>query len=68
MCRSTGRPRDSKGRFISNSKFPTNFGSVNTPVLTAANRYEGLRQEGGSVDANVILDQEIFDQEGRIVQ
>lgn len=67
MHKSIGRPRDNKGRFISNSKFPTTFGLVNIPVLTVANRYAGLRQEGGSVDANVVLDRELFDREGRII-
>jgi len=68
MCRSVGRPRDSKGRFISSSRFPSTFGSVNIPILIVANRYAGLRQEGGSVDANVFSDQEFLDQGERIIQ
>lgn len=62
MSRSTGRPRDSKGRFISSSKFPATFGSVNTTILTTAKQYAGLRQEGGCVDTNLVSDQELLDQ------
>jgi len=68
MHRSIGRPRDNKGRFISNSKFPATFGSANIPILTTTNRYERSRQEGGSVDANVVLDQEFLDRGERIIQ
>jgi len=62
MRRSTGRPRDSKGKFISSSKFPETFGLVNIPILIAANRYAGLRQEGGSVDTNLVSNQEFLDE------
>jgi len=68
MRRSTSRPRDSKGRFISSSRFPTTFGSVNMPILTTVNRYARLKQEGGSVDANVVSDHEFLDQGERIIQ
>lgn len=68
MRRCAGRPRDSNGRFILSSRFPSTFGSVNIPTLTIANRYARLRQEGGSVDANVVSNQEFLDRGERIIQ
>jgi len=68
MRKSTGRPRDSRGRLICSSKFPATFGLVDIPLINVFNQYARLRKEGASLDTNLVLDREFLDPGEKTIQ
>lgn len=65
---SRSRPRDSKGKFISSSKFPTTFGLTITPITNPINRYAGVKKEQGGAKRKVASEREILNQDEEAIE